>query len=769
MVLLSMGMTLMAKLDKSSWPVLFVSDQFEGHHGVTEWLNAIVKNLKEQQDITVLFSYTLSDASEVIHSREDMGTIVIDWDMQAFGHEHEKIRHLKLQLQDKSIATLLVKYIRKRNKNLPILLLTERRSIELIPDEVLKMVNGVIWKLTETPEFLAGRIEESVVQYTDTVLPAFFKELVHYVNLYKYAWHTPGHMGGEGFLRSPSGTGFHKFFGENVLRSDLSISVPELGSLLDHSGLTGDAENFSAQVFGADQTYYVLNGTSTANQIVWRSQVLPDDLTLVDRNCHKSLNYAMIITSARPDYMIPMRNKLGIIGPVDFSKIDQNKSYKMSALTNSTYDGVCYDTVYVKNKLKNVNILHFDEAWFAYAKFHPIYRNHFGMEVEDVNKLTFSTQSTHKLLTAFSQAAMIHVKFPDWDGMPSDYGEKFRDCFNESYMMHGSTSPQYSMIASLEVATKMMKDNGTTAWNDIIKEAIELRKKVADIKQSCKPDDWFFGLWQPECIADPDLDIKELAKNQDFWLIKPGDAWHGFAVKDTYVMLDPIKLTFTCPGLTVQGNYEQKGIPAAIVTNFLINRGIVCEKTDYYSWLLLNSLGTSRGKQGTLVAELFKFKELYENEALLTEVFPSLAKCPKYNGKTLKEHCQDMHDYIREHDLVDKMINAANQIPPQSKLPVQAYHKLVEKKVDSIQLRDIQKAGKNRIGAVMIVPYPPGIPILMGGEAILAEGDPRLKYLLYRQDFENEFPGYTSDIHGIERTKPDKDGNVYFETLIIKE
>lgn len=758
----------MIKVSKSSWPVLFISDQLQCQNDVAIWLHGVIDNLTRQQGCNVMLSSTFSDAHDIVYSREDLGTIVLDWDIEEFGREHQKNSHLKALLSQKNHATILIEFIRERNKNVPVLLLTNRCSIENTPDNVLSMVDGVIWKLSDTYQFVAGRIERDVIEYSNNVLPAFFRELVDYVNEYKYAWHTPGHMGGEGFLRSPAGTAFHKFFGENVLRSDLSISVPELGSLLDHSGLTGDAENFSARVFGADETYYVLNGTSTANQIIWHSQISPNDMAIVDRNCHKSLNYAMIITSAQPHYMIPMRNGFGIIGPVNFNKINKTIHYKMSALTNSTYDGVCYNTSYVKKQLDNVEIMHFDEAWYAYAKFHPIYKDHFGMSLQNSEKLVFCSQSTHKLLTAFSQASMIHVKFPKVINQPEYDPQIFHDLFNESYMMHGSTSPQYSMIASLEVASKMMYDNGRTAWNDIIEEAIELRRKISDIKVK---QDWFFGIWQPDCIADKSISISELATEQKYWTIRPGDTWHGFKVEEEYAMIDPIKLTFTCPGISIDGEMDHVGIPAAIVTNYLIDKGIVCEKTDYYSWLLLNSLGTTRGKQGTLVAELFKFKNLYDDNVSLEEVFPLLAaNYPgKYKGKGLKDHCHDMHAYIKKHQLVSNMIEAFEKIPDRTMLPVDAYRNIVKKNVEFVDLRSIVHTARPRTVAVMLVPYPPGIPIMMGGETFNASDDKILNYLLTRQDFENEFPGYESDIHGIDRTEPDKDGKTYFKTLLIKE
>lgn len=772
----------MGKLEMASWPVLVISDQIKEKNDQGLWLREILSDLTEEQHCSILPSCGLGDAHDIIRSKEDLGTIVIDWDLSEMGYLHEKNEYLKDRVKGTRSALVLINFVRRRNKNIPIILLTGRISIESIPDEVLEKINEIVWKLTDTPSFLAGRIARQVKDYTAAVLPPFFNELVQYVEAYKYAWHTPGHMGGQGFLTSPSGTALHKFFGENFLRADLSISVPELGSLLDHSGVTGDAENFSAKVFGADLTYYVLNGTSTANQIIWRSQVSTGEQTLMDRNCHKSLNYSMIITGANPEYMHPLRNGLGIIGPVDFNAISSDKSYKMAVLTNSTYDGICYNTHYVQECLKNVEILHFDEAWYAYAKFHEIYKKHYGMSLPQRNKLVFCSQSTHKLLTAFSQASMIHVRLPKYVSNSAKARENFHDLFNESYMMHGSTSPQYSMVASLEVATKMMLDNGAVVFEDIIKEAIELRRKIAWAQEDlAKQKDWFFKVWQPPCVTErcenhrPKISIKELAKSQTYWTIKPAKpdetTWHGFAVKDEYSMLDPIKLTFVCPGIDINGNMDDIGIPAAIVTNYLTNKGIVCEKTDYYSWLLLNSAGTTRGKQGTLVAELFKFKKLYDSNVALADLFPDLvARYPeKYQGKSLKDHCHEMHNYIKKNNLLEKMREAFEARPVHDLTPAEAYRCIIKQEVESVELRDIKPdATTPRIAGVMLVPYPPGIPIIMGGEKFDLNARDILNYLIVRQDFENEFPGYENDIHGIEKTAPDENGNKYFKTLLIK-
>jgi len=759
-----------------AWPVLIVSGQFDASNDEGLRLRELVDDLEEVQECEVQPSFSYEDAIEIFTSRADLGAVVIDWDIQ------------EEDCGEKMAPVILLNKIRERNKRIPVLLLTDRLAVENIPTHVLQNINETLWKTADTIEFLSGRITVHVEEYTKSVYPNFFGEMMKYADEYKYAWHTPGHMGGVGFLRSPAGVAMYNFFGENVFRSDLSISVPELGSLLDHSGVTGDAEKNSARVFGSDHTYYILNGTSNVNQIIWRSQLVRDDIAFVDRNCHKSLNYAMVITEAYPVYMIPRRNKRGIIGPCRLSefseksireKINNNQlipaelkdnSVKMSALTNSTYDGVCYNVINIKKQLqKSVENLHFDEAWYAYARFHPMYKDHFGMADDDRNTdhpPIFCSHSTHKLLTAFSQASMLHIR--DGSHVKIDPDE-----FNESYMMHGSTSPQYSMIASLDVATQMMDDDGEIMMSDIIMEAVHLRKKVSKIAAEMQEEgSWFFEMWQPKKV-DQDGEVKNfedvpaayLVSHQKPWVFSSEDNWHGFDdMEEDYAMIDPIKLTFTTPGLSADGVMADEGIPASIVTNFLIDHGIVCEKTDYYSFLLLNSLGTTKAKQGSLLAALLKFKELYDNNALLSKALPALAQAGScYDGVGLKDHCNAIHQYYKEHKILDKMQAAFTVIPDPAMKPADAYHEVVRKNVEYVELNDM----KGRTPAVMIVPYPPGIPIMMGGEMMNDKAAPIYEYLEARQDFENVFPGYESDIHGVERVE--RDGKKYFKTMCVKQ
>jgi len=292
------------------------------------------------------------------------------------------------------------------------------------------------------------------------------------------------------------------------------------------------------------------------------------------------------------------------------------------------------------------------------------------------------------------------------------------------------------------------------------------------LKQQNKGD-WFFGMWQPRTVvvkgkrvAFEKVDTEFLAANQAPWVFTKKDPWHGFEdMEENYAMLDPIKLTFTTPGIDDRGKMGDEGIPASVVTNYLIDKGIVCEKTDYYSFLLLNSLGTTRAKQGTLLSALMGFKNLYDTNALLSGVFPALVQQypEQYQGVGLKDHCNDIHRYFKDHQILESMQAAFQVIPDQAMRPSEAYHQVVRKQVEFVELDRMM----GRTPAVMMVPYPPGIPIMMGGEIMNEKAGPIFEYLKLRQDFENAFPGYESEIHGVERTE--REGKKYFRTLCVRE
>ncbi len=749
------------------WPLLLVSnieqDDYEKHR-----LGQLIEELKNKE-VAYVHTEKLERVLDLCSTKRDIAGVFIDWYVE----------------EDINKKVDVVLNLRQKFSDLPIFILAEKIQSEVLPTEVLAALTGFYFLDEDTLPFIAGRLKRFISDYVKKLYPPFFEALQKYVENYKYAWHTPGHMGGEGFLKSPTGQAFYHFFGENIMRADLSVSVPELGSLLDHSGVVKEAEKLAEKTFLSDLTYFILNGTSTANQVIWHSQVSTNDIALVDRNCHKSLNYAMVITGAIPMYMKPRRNGIGIIGPVRLSEFSKAKgdlkkkenpllseqqrqlSFKMSALTNSTYDGLCYNVPLIKNTLENhVEYLHFDEAWYAYAAFHPIYKNFFGM-TEDIQASNhppvFCTQSTHKLLTAFSQASMIHVRHGGTEKIVHDE-------FNEAYMMHGSTSPNYPMIASLDISTQMMNRDGKQMSNDNILSAVELRQRIQKIHNEYKTKgDWFFKMWQPETLEDGtdfcNANPNSLINNQSVWILSAKDKWHGFDdIEDNFILLDPIKLTFLTPGVDKNGDYLDNGIPAGIVTDYLINKGIVVEKTDTYSFLMLHSFGTTRGKHGELLSTLIDFKSDYDRNTSLKEVFPNLLKeDDDYKTMGLRDLCDKMHNFFKEKDFLKVMHNAFEKLPKQVMKPADAYEALVRKQVEYVHLNEMM----NRIPAVMLVPYPPGIPVMMGGELLNEEAKNIFSFLQTLQEFENTFKGYEKDIHGVERDVIN--GKIYYKTLCLKK
>jgi arginine decarboxylase len=652
---------------------------------------------------------------------------------------------------------------------LPIFALGEQVTIENAPVEAMHDLNhlrGILYLYEDTVAFLARQVARAARNYLDGLLPPFFKALVQHTAESNYSWHTPGHGGGVAYRKSPVGQAFHQFFGENTLRSDLSVSVPELGSLLDHTGPLAAAEERAARNFGADHTFFVINGTSTANKIVWHSMVARDDLVLVDRNCHKSILHSIIMTGAIPLYLCPTRNELGIIGPIPLSefsresiqaKIDasplargREPKVKLAVVTNSTYDGLCYNAELIKQTLAgSVEVMHFDEAWFAYAAFHEFYTGRFGMGTtrEEGAPLVFSTHSTHKMLAAFSQASMIHVQ---------DGGERQldRDRFNDAFMMHISTSPQYGIIASLDVASAMMEGPaGRSLIQETFDEALSFRRALANLRQNLPASDWWFSIWQP-----PGAEGVEQVASSD-WQLQPNADWHGFGdVADDYVLLDPIKVTLATPGLTADGVLGETGIPAAVVSKFLWERGLVVEKTGLYSFLVLFSMGITKGKWSTLLTELLEFKRSYDGNVALSQSLPSIAAAggSRYAGMGLRDLCDQLHSCYRDNATAKAMMRMYTVLPEIAMKPADAYDKLVRREIEAVPVAELQ----GRIAAVMLVPYPPGIPLIMPGERFTPATRSIIDYLEFARTFDRSFPGFDSDVHGLQH-QDSPDGRCY--------
>ena len=664
--------------------------------------------------------------------------------------------------------------IRRRNQDIPIYLYGETRTSRHIPNDVLRELHGFIHMHEDTPEFVARHIIRESKSYLDTLAPPFFRALTDYAQDGSYSWHCPGHSGGVAFLKSPVGQMFHQFFGENMLRADVCNAVDELGQLLDHTGPVAASERNAARIFNCDHLYFVTNGTSTSNKIVWHSTVAPGDIVVVDRNCHKSILHAIMMTGAVPVFLMPTRNHYGIIGPIPRSefepanirkkmlanpfcreKLAENPDVKPRVLTitQSTYDGVLYNVEEIKTLLDGeIDTLHFDEAWLPHAAFHDFYGDYHAIgegRPRCDTSMVFATQSTHKLLAGLSQASQILVQDANQNLLD-------RDVFNEAYLMHTSTSPQYAIIASCDVAAAMMEEPGGTALvEESLAEALEFRRAMRKVDEEYE-DDWWFTVWGPDDLTDEGLD------ERDAWMLKAGESWHGFGdIAEGFNLLDPIKATILTPGLNVDGDFAEEGIPAAIVAKYLAEHGVVIEKNGLYSFFIMFTIGITKGRWNTMISALQQFKDDYDKNAPLWRVLPEfIGQFPQYERIGLKELCQQIHDVYRQHDVARLTTEMyLSDLVPAMK-PAAAFAKMAHKDIERVPLDELE----GRVTAVMLTPYPPGIPLLVPGEVF---NKIIVDYLRFARVFNNNFPGFETYVHGLVAEKVDGKTIYYVDCVSV--
>jgi len=724
------------------FPVIIIDEDFRSENASGLGIRALAKAI-EEEGMEVLGVTSYGDLSSFAQQQSRASAFILSVDDDDFSEQ-------ELASTIEELRTF-VKAIRFRNADIPIFLYGETHTSRHIPNDVLRELHGFIHMFEDTPEFVARYIVRESRTYMDSLPPPFFRALTHYAQDGSYSWHCPGHSGGVAFLKSPVGQMFHQFFGENLLRADVCNAVDELGQLLDHSGPVAASERNAARIFNCDHLFFVTNGTSTSNKMVWHSTVAPGDVVIVDRNCHKSILHAITMTGAVPVFLTPTRNHFGIIGPIPLEEFRwENIEKKIRAnpfaakskskprvltITQSTYDGILYNVDTIKEMLDGkIDTLHFDEAWLPHATFHKFYH---GMHAIGRNRprtkesIVFSTQSTHKLLAGLSQASQILVQ--DSEKRKLNY-----DTFNEAYLMHTSTSPQYAIIASCDVAASMMEPPGGTALvEESIMEALDFRRAMRKVDAEFGKD-WWFKVWGPERLA------AEGVGNRDDWMLRPSERWHGFGnLAPGFNMLDPIKATVITPGLDVTGKFAKSGIPAAVVTKYLAEHGIIVEKTGLYSFFIMFTIGITKGRWNTMVTELQQFKDDYDNNRALWRVLPEfINRYPRYEKIGLKDLCEQIHGVYKANDIARLTTEMYLSDMQPAMPPGEAWARMAHRKIERVEIDKLE----GRVTSVLLTPYPPGIPLLIPGERFNAT---IVRYLQFARAFNQQFPGFGTDIHGL--------------------
>lgn len=650
-----------------------------------------------------------------------------------------------------------------------------------IHEKYLASITAIFSENPEDAEYQGRQLETAALKYESNILPPFFHALVDYVEQGNSAFDCPGHQGGQFFRRHPAGNLFVDYFGETLFRSDLCNADVAMGDLLIHEGAPCTAQQHAANVFNADKTYFVLNGTSSSNKVVLNALLTPGDLVLFDRNNHKSNHHgALLQAGATPVYLETTRNPYGFIGGIDAhcfeesylreliaevapARAQEKRPFRLAIIQLGTYDGTIYNARQVVDKIGSLcDYILFDSAWVGYEQFIPMMADcsPLLLELNENDPGILVTQSVHKQQAGFSQTSQIHKKDSHIKGQPRYVPHKR---LNNAFMMHASTSPFYPLFAALDVNAQMHKgESGKKMWMDCVKNGIEARKLILSRCRHIRP-------FVPQTIDSKpwqSWDTDVIANDLRFFHFVPGERWHAFeGYADHQYFVDPCKLLLTTPGINTQtGEYEAFGVPATILANFLRENHVVPEKCDLNSILFLMTPAEDLPKLQQLVALLERFEQLLEEDAPLADVLPCLYKQhqQRYFGYTLRQLCQEMHDlYARNNvkQLQKEMFRKAH-LPRVVMSPQEANYAYLRGQVDLVSLRNAE----GRIAAEGALPYPPGVLCVVPGEIW---GGAVLNYFAALEEGINLLPGFAPELQGV--YIQEHDGRKEVWCYVIKE
>jgi arginine decarboxylase len=620
--------------------ILVINDEHLVLREFVKGLNAAARTLDNPLGISFSGVTTAKEALSLIESDRDLQAVLVDDRLYSLAKNGSNSKK-KLQMS----ALELVQRITRFRPELDVYILIAQEKEDDVVDKLFtESVDGYFYR--EERDY-RGIYRILNAQIQERARTPFYDQLKNYVWMAKDQWHTPGHSSGESLRGSPWVNDFYEFMGEHVFDADLSVSVPMLDSLMEPKGVIAEAQAMAAKAFGARRTYFATNGTSTANKVILQTLLAPGEKLLLDRNCHKSVHHGVVLSGAHPIYLDSALNrKYGLYGPVPkktlLNSIKKHPDAQALILTSCTYDGLRYDLAPIVDAAhaKGIKVI-IDEAWYGFARFHPEFRPTALEAGAD-----YATQSTHKVLSAFSQASMIHINDPG-----------FREhLFRENFNMHTSTSPQYGLIASLDVARKQAMMEGYK----LLSRTLELANEVRNLINSTR----VFRV----------LELDDLLPDE---------------VRHDGIRLDPTKVTIDISGCGYTVDDLQK---------LLFERyNIQVEKSTFNTLTLLLTIGTTRSK--------------------LSRLYDSLMR-------------------IARESRAPRRLVQTPEIPAFTRLrylPRDAYYCGGELVPVFDERERVNKQLAGRICADQIVPYPPGIPVLVPGQLITSKIVDYIAHLLHSQ------------------------------------
>ena len=665
---------------------------------------------------------------------------------------------------------------------IPVFLIKKDPNTTVKPEFVGK-ITRVIDGNEVNYELYVKQIEAAAKKYEEEMLPPFFRALADYVEDGNSQFDCPGHQGGQFFARHPAGRAFYDFYGENLFRSDLCNADVKLGDLLIHEGPACDAQQHAAQVFNADKTYFVLNGTSSSNKMVLNALLAPGDIILYDRNNHKSISHGAVVQAgATPVYLETARNPFGSIGGIlehcfneeyirklvaeqDPEKAKAERPIRLAVIQLGTYDGTIYNARQVVDKIGHLcDYILFDSAWVGYEQFIPMMKDcsPLLLELGPNDPGILVTQSVHKQQAGFSQTSQVHKKDSHIKGQDRYVNHKR---LNNAFMMHASTSPFYPLFASLDINAKIHEgEAGKLLWKDCVETVIDARKAVL---KNCK---YLRPLVPPVVNGKKweDGDTAEMAQDVKYFAFEPGAKWHSFeGYGEGQYFIDPCKFQLITPGINVEtGEYEDFGIHANILANYLREHGIIPEKCDLNTILFLMTPAESKTKMDDLVAQLVRFEQLIEQDAPMQDVLPSIYynNIDKYKGYTIRRLCQEMHDFYKDRNVseLQKKLFLHEYLPEYVKTPQEANFDFVRGHGELVPLTE----AVGRMALEGALPYPPGVLCVQPGERW---SETARDYFLALEEGINKLPGFAPEIQGVYITTQEDGTKKAFGYVLKKE
>jgi arginine decarboxylase len=608
--------------------ILVINDEQLVLREFVKGLNAAARTLDNPLGIVFSGVTTAKEALAAIETDGDIQAVLVDDTLYSLPDSARKNGGARKKLQMSALE--LVRRITRFRPELSVyILIAQEKEDDVVDALFTEAVDGYFYR--EERDY-RGIYRILNAQIQERARTPFYDQLKNYVWMAKDQWHTPGHSSGESLRGSPWVNDFYEFMGEHVFDADLSVSVPMLDSLMEPRGVIAEAQAMAAKAFGARRTFFATNGTSTANKVIFQTLLAPGEKLLLDRNCHKSVHHGVVLSGAHPVYLDSALNRrYGLYGPVPkktiFEAIERHPDAEALILTSCTYDGLRYDLAPIVEAAhdKAIKVI-IDEAWYGFARFHPEFRPTALEAGAD-----YATQSTHKVMSAFSQASMIHVNDPD-----------FREhLFRENFNMHTSTSPQYTMIASLDIARKQAVMEGYKLLARTLALANELRAQINST-----------GVFRVLELAD----------------LLPDE------VREDRIRLDPTKVTIDISGC----GYTVEDLQKELFERY----NIQTEKSTFNTLTLLLTIGTTRSKVSRLYDALMRIAR--ERRAPRR-----LVQTPEIPGFTRLRF-----------------------------LPRDAYYCGGEVVPVFDERERVSKALAGRVCADQIVPYPPGIPVLVPGQLI---------------------------------------------------